>query len=81
MIGRSLCVAGMAVALIAIIPASAQETQHAKKQRHARQVKYEPELQIYCRRDVPCRPVKKGCHIEPGTGMGSLNEEVCPPGL
>ena len=79
----SLCFA--AIALTSISPANAQEEQNTRKphphlrrgETASRQARDQTPLQIFCRRDVPCRPVKKGCHLEPGTGMGGLNEEIC----
>jgi hypothetical protein len=79
----SLCLVGIAVALISVIPANAQEAHDTKKlnlhQRRgepaSRQVKDQTAGQIYCKSDVPCRPVKKGCHLE--HEFGGFNEEVC----
>ena len=78
----SLCLVGIAVALISMIPANAEEHDTKKLNLHqrrgepaSRQAKDQTAVQIYCRRDVPCRPVKKGCHLE--HEFGGFNEEVC----
>ncbi|QIG98458.1 hypothetical protein [Bradyrhizobium sp. 6(2017)] len=40
------------------------------------QAKDQPSGQIFCKNGVPCRPVRKGCHLEQQSG--GFNEEVCP---
>jgi hypothetical protein len=78
----SLSVVGIAIALISIAPANAQTAsqnikESAKRDKTMpRQVKDQAPVQIYCYANIPCRPVKKGCHLE-HIGQGGFNEEIC----
>jgi hypothetical protein len=73
---------GIAIALISIAPANAQRATQEAKQPVKRekpmlgQVKDQAPVQIYCYANVPCRPVKTGCHLE-HVGQGGFNEEIC----
>ena len=72
----------IAVALVSIVPARAQKADQAIKQPVkretpvVRQAKAQSPVQIYCYRNVPCRPVTPGCHLE-HNGPGGFNEEIC----
>jgi hypothetical protein len=78
----SLFFAGIAVALVSIAPANAQKAdQNAKapvkrEKPISRHAKVQAPVLIYCKRDVPCRPVRKGCHLEQEQFNG-WNDEVC----
>ena len=78
----SLVFAGLAVALMSAAPANAQKSASdikAPVKREApvvRQAKAQAPVQMYCYRNVPCRPVKPGCHLE-HIGAGGFNEEIC----
>jgi hypothetical protein len=67
------------IALAPMASAYAQATPkpvaHHKREKAVRQVKDQSAGQIFCKRNVPCRPVQKGCHLEPQ--CGGFNEEVC----
>lgn len=69
---------GITVALISIAPANAEKTDQNIKGsvKRERQVKDQAPVQIYCYNNVPCRPVKKGCHLD-HIGQGGFNEEIC----
>jgi hypothetical protein len=78
----SLIFAGIAIAHSAIAPAIAQTAaqsvrEPAKRERAiVKQAKAQTPVQIYCYANIPCRPVKKGCHLE-HIGQGGFNEEIC----
>jgi hypothetical protein len=78
----SLFVAGIAAALLTIASASAQKAAQNVREpaKHegpvVRQAKAQTPVQIYCYANIPCRPVKKGCHLE-HIGQGGFNEEIC----
>lgn len=69
----------MVVALCVIAPANAQASKkpihHKREKPVVRQVRDQSSAQMFCKRNVPCRPVQKGCHLEPQNG--GFNEEVC----
>jgi hypothetical protein len=76
----SLFFVGIPVAFISIAPANAQDIKkpifHQKHEKPVlRQAKDRAPVQIFCNRSTPCRPVRKGCHLEPQSG--GFNEEVC----
>jgi len=82
----SLFFVGITVALVSIAPANAQKAEdtqttknpivYRKHEKHSlRQVTDQASGQIYCNRSVPCRPVKKGCHLE--HEWAGFNEEIC----
>lgn len=71
----------IAMALASIATASAQKAdqnikQPVKREKPLRQAKAQAPVQIYCYRNIPCRPVKPGCHLE-HNGAGGFNEEIC----
>ena len=78
----SLFFVGIAIALISVAPANTQKADQAIKdpvkraKPIVRQAKAPAQVQIYCVRNFPCRPVKKGCHLE-HIGPGGFNEEIC----
>lgn len=77
----SLLFAGIAFALVSVAQADAQTTDQnvrppvRHEKRILRQAKVQVPLLIYCKRNIPCRPVKKGCHLE--QELNGWNEEVC----
>ncbi|HUN99369.1 MAG TPA: hypothetical protein VMU69_24455 [Bradyrhizobium sp.] len=73
----SLFFAGIAVTLVSIAPANAQKEAPVKRETPvSRHAKVQAPMLIYCRRDIPCRPVRKGCHLEQEQFNG-WNNEVC----
>jgi hypothetical protein len=72
----SLFFAGIAVALVSIAPANAQKEAPVKREKRVlRHANVQAPVVIYCRRDIPCRPVRKGCHLE--QEPNGWNGEVC----
>jgi hypothetical protein len=77
----SLLFAGIAFALVPVAQADAQTTDQnvrtpvRHEKRILRQAKVQVPLLIYCKRNIPCRPVRKGCHLE--QELNGWNEEVC----
>ena len=72
----SLFFTGIVVALVSIGPVIAQKEAPVKGEKSAlRSAKAQAPVLIYCRRDIPCRPVKKGCHLE--LEPNGWNGEVC----
>jgi hypothetical protein len=73
---------GIAIPLISIATAYAQRADQEAKESlkrekpMLRQVKDRAPVQIYCYANVPCRPVRAGCHLE-HVGQGGFNEEIC----